>query len=83
MATGLKRDHQGAAPGRFAGLRQGAHLGVGLTGTGVKSLTHEPAGVVQHHGPDQGIGAGLSLGQRRPVKGPAHPPFPHQLRGSV
>jgi hypothetical protein len=61
MTTGLERDDDRAALGAPTGLGKGTHLGMGLTGFGVKAFTRKRSLSIQHHGTHKRIGARLAF----------------------
>jgi hypothetical protein len=61
MAAGLERNDDRAALGAPTGLGKGTHLGMGLTGFGVKALTRQRSLSIQHHGTHKRIGARLAF----------------------
>jgi hypothetical protein len=61
MTTGLERNDDRAALGAPTGLGKGTHLGMGLTGFGVKAFTRKRSLSIQHHGTHKRIGARLAF----------------------
>ena len=82
VAAGFKGDHEGSAPGRIPGLPQGTHLGMGVSGPGMKAFARKAPFAIKNQGPHEGVGAGMAFGKGGQGQGTPHPELPHQLRGS-
>ena len=76
VAAGLQGDDDRAASGGVTSLGQGDGFSVGLTGTGMESLTDQATVGIEHHRTHQGIGAGAAFRERGQLKRPTHPSQP-------
>ena len=91
MTTGLESDNDRASARHRTGLRQSSWLSMRLPGPGMKPLSHQAAGCIQHNSPHQRVRAGAPCAQGGQLQRPPHPGNPalfrlgqirHQLNGS-
>jgi hypothetical protein len=81
VAARFKGDDKGSALGPITGLRQGAHLSMGVTGPRMKPFSHQPTVLIENNSTHERVWAGLSIGKGSQRQCPPHPGIPHQLKG--